>query len=174
MRLLILIFVAFWGIPPRAADAGVCLDLAQQAEHAFGIPDLILQSIVMQESGDHPWALNADGKALYPQSEQEARMMLGENLRRAENVDIGCGQISMKYHARYFSSHPAMALDPWINMVYASKILLDNYRAYGSLTKAVAHYHSGDEERQRRYLCLVMRRMAGLKGKPYRCEMAPR
>jgi hypothetical protein len=163
----LLVVGLLWATP---SWAGICLQRAQEAEKAFGIPELMLQSIVMQESGDNPWALNVDGQGLYPKSETEARRTLGVHLQQAKNVDIGCGQISMKYHAAYFSQHPSMALDPWINMVYASKILLDNYQAYGSWTKAVAHYHSADEQRQQAYLCHVMRRMARLKGSPYTCE----
>lgn len=153
------------------AMAGTCLDHARRAERSFGIPDMILQSIVIQESGDQQWALNADGQAIYPGSEIDARRQLHIQLQRANNVDIGCGQISMKYHAQYFSIRPDMALDPWINMVYASKVLLDNYQKYKSWTKAVAHYHSGDEARQQEYLCLVMQRMARLKGQSYRCAV---
>lgn len=157
-------------LSPGLSRAGVCLDKAREAEKAFGIPDLMLQSIVMQESGDSPWALNVDGEGLYPASEAEARAMLREKINQSKNVDIGCGQISMKYHSAYFGKNVFMALDPWINMVYASKILLDNYRTYGTWTEAVARYHSPDQERQQAYLCRVMTRMAQLKGRRYRCD----
>gem|GEM_PF-3286984 len=169
-RIAFLCLLLIMGSVARAALAGPCLDSARRAEQAFGVPDLMLQSIVMQESGDQQWALNADGQAIYPVDEIDAKQKLRLNLRRADNVDIGCGQISMKYHSKYFSIRPDMALDPWINMVYASKILLDNYQQYKSWTKAVAHYHSGDEQRQQEYLCLIMQRMARLKGQSYRCS----
>jgi hypothetical protein len=155
---------------PSLSRAGVCLDKAREAEQAFGIPTLMLQSIVMQESGDNPWALNVDGEGLYPANQAEAKAMLREKIYQSKNVDIGCGQISMKYHSKYFGKDVFMALDPWVNMVYASKILLDNYRTYGTWTEAVARYHSPNQERQQAYLCLVMTRMAQLKGMRYRCK----
>lgn len=153
-----------------AAMASSCLDQARRAEQAFGIPDMILQSIVMQESGNNPLALNADGEAIYPATQEEARMFVRNNIAALRNIDIGCGQISMKYHGEFFRLDLDMAFDPWINMVYASNILLHNYRQYGDWTSAVAHYHSPDAARQSKYVCQIMKRMASLKGRSYQCQ----
>lgn len=163
------LFLAVIGCIP-AAQATTCLEQARRAEKAFGIPDMILQSIVMQESGNNPLALNADGESVYPASRAEAQTFVRRNIGTLKNIDIGCGQISMRYHGDFFRLDLDMAFDPWINMVYASKILLHNYKQYGTWTAAVAHYHSADAERQQRYVCLIMKRMATLKGHSYECR----
>lgn len=148
-----------------ASPAVACDAEARRAEQMFGIPPLMLQAIIRHESSSRPLALNIDGKAYYPQSQDEAMRIVDENLPSAGNIDIGCGQISMRYHGEYFKIRRDIAFDPWINVVYASKVLLDNFKRHGSWTEAVARYHSGDEERQRRYLCLIMQKMLRLSGR---------
>ncbi len=141
-----------------AVEAGEtdCIDLARRAEQMFGIPPYILQGIVAHESGNHPLALNIDGRAVFPADRPAAVAELSDNLGQAKNIDVGCAQISMRFHGDYFAIKPEIAFDPWINIVYASKILLDNFHAYHSWTEAVARYHSPNRDRQVDYLCRVL------------------
>lgn len=145
-----------------ASPASACLDEARRAENMFGIPPLILQAIIVQESGGNPLALNIDGESVYPKTVEEANAIVREREAQAGNIDIGCGQISMRYHGTFFEIRPEIAFDSWVNVVYASKVLLENYRRLGTWTDAVAHYHSGNPQRQEAYVCRIMAAMRGL------------
>lgn len=165
MRRSLVFFVVVLILADTPARAGICIDLAARAERAFGIPRYTLQSIVMTESGDNPNALNLDGRAVLPQTRYEARHVIKTQRPLVRNMDVGCAQISLRHHPKYFARQPELALDPWFNVVYASKYLLEQKQRFGNWTRAVAYYHSDDSTRQGVYVCKVARhfnRLAGL------------
>ena len=57
------------------------------------------------------------------------------------NVDVGCMQLNIKWHAKYFSNFSEM-LSPTHNTLYAAKYLEQLYKETGSWMKAVKYYHS--------------------------------
>jgi hypothetical protein len=123
----------------------------------------MLQAIVMVESGQghkaHPYAINLRGKAYYPKTAREALKIVTKEDGSIEPADIGCGQISMRYHLKGMNGDPKWALDPNYNLAYAAHLLIENYQRHGTWTKAVAHYHSGKIDRQWAYVCRVLRKM---------------
>lgn len=146
---------------PAAAD---CLRIAEHAEAVYGIPSPVLQAIILTESGGNPNALNIEGVSVLPPDRHGAMQAL--RLRLKGNVDVGCGQISMTYHAEEFANQPQMALDPLENVAVSAELLLRNFRTYGTWTKAVAHYHSGNADRQAVYVCKVVKNMARITKSP--------
>ena len=58
-----------------------------------------------------------------------------------QNIDLGCMQLNIRWHARYFTSIEAM-LSPFENVSYAAKYLEQLYRETGSWEKTVKYYHS--------------------------------
>ncbi|WP_185961323.1 lytic transglycosylase domain-containing protein [Telmatospirillum sp. J64-1] len=157
-----LVLALLWS--PASAKASECATLAAQAEEMFEIPRWILQAVVMTESSNHPYALNVDGQAFYPATKTEASALLHNHLESADNIDVGCGQISLRHHPHYFRDMPDLALDPWFNIVYAAKFLIENKLRFGTWTEAVAHYHSGNAERRHAYVCRVARNLTILAG----------
>lgn len=143
--------------PAGAGQTDSCMAYAEKAEKMFAIPPYMLQAVIMTESGGNPNALNLDGQPLFPDTAVEAAKVLGARLPNVRNADVGCGQISLRYHPEYFRNRPSLALDPWFNVVYASKYLIDNKKKFGNWTKAVAYYHSDDPSRQKEYVCKVVK-----------------
>lgn len=153
----------------RAAQAGVCLSIAAEVEALYDIPRPLLQAIIITESGDNPYALNIDGQAFYPADFLEAHRLLTWGAAQAGNTDVGCGQISLRHHGRFFGGSPEQALNPQFNVVYAARFLGEMYRRHGSWAAAVAYYHSADPVRQRAYVCRVIANVGRLLGRMQPC-----
>jgi soluble lytic murein transglycosylase-like protein len=132
------------------AHATGCYEHVGPAEARYGIPAGLLTAVVRTESGGNPFALNADGAAYFPSGRDEARSMIAALYGRgARNVDVGCGQISMRHHPQFALND---SLDSARNVDYAASFLAHLYGVYGSWAAAVAHYHSSDPARQAEYL----------------------
>lgn len=146
-----LMLVALAASPAVANDD--CVSHVGPAEQRYGIPAGLLAAVVHTESGGNPFALNADGAAYFPRTATDAMGLVGKLYARgARNVDVGCGQISMKHHPSFPLS---ASLDPTRNLDYAAGYLAQLYQQHGSWPTAVAHYHSGDPGRQAVYLTKI-------------------
>lgn len=157
----------------RPAAAGVCLDWAARIAPLFEVPPTLLQAIVLAESGDHPFALNIDGRSYFPSSAAEAAAVLATTAGGAR-ADIGCAQVSMRFHARFFEGVANGPFDPPSNLAYAAWLLKNHHRRHGSWAVAVAHYHSATPELQLGYVCRVMDQLARLTGREGGCGQAGR
>ncbi len=138
-----------------------CEAVASEAEEAFSLPEGILASIARVESGRKmqngfymawPWTINDNGKGLFFDTRQSAidHINKQEELNNTA-IDIGCMQISVKWHAHAFSS-PASMLDPYTNIAYAAIFLEELYQIHGEWDLAIKHYHSADKEKNVPYL----------------------
>lgn len=150
----------------RPAHAGDCRSLAAVAEPEFGIPEGLLQSMAMVETGIYgmawPWTINAGGRPYYMLTEADAQ----ELTRRAvavygDQVAIGCMQIYLRWHAQEFHDLQEI-LQPAANVRYAAAYLVSLHQRYGSWVSAVQHYHASDPTAQLVYLCKVIRTRASL------------
>jgi hypothetical protein len=127
---------------PEIGDSAVCERVSQDAERAFGVPSGMLLAIGKVESGGWPWTANVDGAAEVYHSRNEAIEALTRvRPKRPANIDVGCFQISMKYHPMAFASM-AEAFDPVANATYAARFLRDLRDRLGDWTRAVGAYHS--------------------------------
>jgi len=150
------------GVP---ANPGACEKEIQSAAAKYGIPEGILYSVGLTETGRKgslsPYAMNIEGKAYFPPSPQAAMIAFYEAKRQgAKLIDIGCMQINHHFHGENFSS-PEEMFDPRRNVEYAAKFLRDLHDRHDTWTMAVARYHAGPNNNpaQKQYVCRVITNM---------------
>ncbi|MCK8780124.1 lytic transglycosylase domain-containing protein [Rhizobium sp. NTR19] len=151
--------------PANAAvstHGGVCEREIQAAAAKYGVPEGVLYSVGLTESGRKgnlsPLAMNVEGKAFFPPSQQEAMNTFYAARQSGKKlIDIGCMQINHHFHGEHFSS-PAEMFDPRRNVEYAAKFLRNLHDRHETWTMAVARYHAGPNNNpaQKRYVCRVI------------------
>jgi hypothetical protein len=142
----------------RGDDAIACDRAARDAEGEFGLPAGILVAIGSVESGHWPWSANVDGAAETYRSKDEAIEALTRvRTPRPADVDVGCFQISLRYHPAAFATM-ADALDPATNARYAARFLRELRGRLGDWDHAVAAYHNAAEPLEAAYHEHVMAR----------------
>lgn len=142
--------------------AGACEREIQNAAAKYGIPEGILYSVGLTETGRkgslYPWAMNVEGKALFPESETAAlqAFQMAKTQGRVL-IDIGCMQINHHFHGENFASLQQM-FDPRTNVEYAAKFLRNLHDRHETWTMAVARYHAGpnNDPAQKQYVCRVI------------------
>ena len=135
------------------AQSAQCSAALGIAETRHGTAPGLLSAIAKAESGrpvpplpgvqPWPWAVNADGAAMYFDSKPAAvtwtRLALA---RGVQQVDVGCMQVNLQSHPAAFRDLDD-AFDPTANADYAARFL---YRlradAGGDWPTAVGYYHS--------------------------------
>jgi len=143
------------------SDLNVCETVAVEAENAFNLPIGILTSIARVESGRKtdtgvyrawPWTINDNGKGLFFDTRKSAVDYIIEQ-KEFDNtrIDIGCMQISVKWHSHAFSS-PESMLDPYTNIAYEAVFLEELYQTHGDWELAIKYYHSADTKKNIPYL----------------------
>lgn len=148
-------------------EADQCSLFFARYEHKFDLPDGILKAISIRESGrwSHrkqaklpwPWTVNVDGKGYYFHSKQSAIKEVNQMIRRGvNNIDVGCMQISRKYHKDAFRNLNQL-FEPKYNIAYAAKLLRDNYNQTENWERAIADYHSKHTRRGSRYAKRVIK-----------------
>jgi soluble lytic murein transglycosylase-like protein len=145
-----------------AAYNGACEKEIQSAAAKYGIPEGILYSVGLTETGRkgslYPFALNIEGKAVFPPSEEDAmRQYYSATKAGAKLIDIGCMQINHYFHGENFRSAEEM-FDPHTNVEYAAKFLRNLHDRHETWTMAVARYHAGpnNDPAQKQYVCRVI------------------
>ncbi|MGG5886914.1 hypothetical protein ACLF3G_07205 [Falsiroseomonas sp. HC035] len=150
---LIVLCLLLWPLAARAQPDPwtACARAIAAAEARSGIPDGLLLAIARVESGrarpgggtaPWPFALNAGGEGLFPESAAEAVETV-QALRAAgrRSIDVGCMQVNLVYHPEAFLDL-ATAFDPQVNVAYAVRFLRELRGRTGSWAEAVAQYHS--------------------------------
>ena len=112
-------------------DMRLCdLSINTVAKSTF-VPKSILFKIARLESGRRvqdqmvswPWTLNNSGAGYFFASKSGAAQKLNKLMAAGKkNIDVGCMQLNIRWHAPYFNSTEAM-LTPFENVSYAAKIL---------------------------------------------------
>ena len=144
------------------ASAGACEREIQSAAARYGIPEGILYSVGLTETGRKgslsPYALNVEGKTVFPTSETDAlRQFQAARQNGAVLIDMGCMQINHHFHGEKFAS-PRDMLNPKRNVEYAARFLYDLHARHETWTMAVARYHAGpnNDPAQKQYVCRVI------------------
>jgi hypothetical protein len=115
-----------------------------------------------------PWSANADGRSLRFDTASEAMAFAtGPAARAAGNVDLGCFQISVRWHGEAFSG-PREMLDPMRNAHYAARLLSGHHERLGDWVLAAGAYHSMTEEVASGYRARFRRELAALPQAPVR------
>ena len=159
--------VAFSVIVPAWPALAVDLDgtVWESAARAEGDLDpLLLYAIALTESGQvdgegrikpWPWALNVEGKAFFAGTKEEAIALL--ETYRGRSVDVGLLQINTRWHGHRVQDLVSL-LDPETNLTVGARILKEALDASpGDLTAGIGRYHSGRQDRARRYARIVVR-----------------
>ena len=135
-----------------------CLNFTEKYGKQFNIPDKLLTSISLVESGikknnnfvSWPWTLNVAGKSMFFDNKDDALSFLKKNYKN-KNIDVGCMQISLKYHINEFDSLESI-LDPGTNVKYAAKFLRKLFLKHKRWNEAISRYHSSVPKRKTQYL----------------------
>jgi hypothetical protein len=131
-------------------DMRLCDKSIETVAKSTFVPRSVLVKIARLESGRRvqdqmvswPWTLNNAGVGQFFASKSGASEKLQKLMAAGKkNVDVGCMQLNIRWHARYFNSISAM-LSPFENVSYAAKYLEQLYRETGSWEKTVKYYHS--------------------------------
>ncbi len=135
------------------AQSAACSAAIGIAEGRHGTAPGLLSAIAKAESGrpvpplpglqPWPWAVNADGAAMYFDSKPAAvvwtRLALARGVRQ---VDVGCMQVNLQSHPEAFRDLDD-AFDPAANADYAARFLLRlRADAGGDWAAATGFYHS--------------------------------
>lgn len=158
MPLVIILALLLLSRPAR----GTAQDPFTDASSATGIPVQLLVAISQVESSHHPWALNLNGKGVYPQSRKAAE----EILKTApDHVDIGLMQVNFRIWGAKLGLTKEQLLDPYLN-VWSGSIILRHYLSPYPFWEAVGRYHSGDRSRQIGYTWRVYEALLNNQGPP--------
>jgi hypothetical protein len=136
-------------------------------ERTRDLPPHLLAAIAKTESGRWhagsseslawPWTVMAEGEGRFLPSKaaaiDEVRRLQARGIR---NIDVGCMQVNLNYHADAFASLEA-AFDPEVNVAYAADFLVGLRQEARSWTRAVGRYHSRQAIRGNGYRAKVFK-----------------
>ncbi len=148
-----------------------CFNFTEKYGKQYNIPDKLLTSISLVESGikknndfvSWPWTLNVAGKSMFFDNKNDALNFLKKNYKN-KNIDVGCMQISLKYHINEFDSLENI-LDPDKNVKYAAKFLKKLFLKHKRWNEAISRYHSSIPKRKKQYLNKVKNYWADVRQK---------
>lgn len=131
-------------------DANLCLQAAANAADQTGVPYDVLLAISVVETGRDgqpwPWTVGIAGEGQWSDTAEDAANLVYTALQAGvTNVDIGCFQLNLYWHAGAFQSVEDM-LDPSRNAAYAAEFLAEKYAETGDWSAAAAAYHSATPE----------------------------
>lgn len=156
------------GKAPSGPSSGLCEKEIEGAAKRNGIPVAILYSVGLTETGNrgslYPWALNIEGRAVFPASKAAALVVFREAKAEGKSlIDVGCMQVNHHFHGNRFTSVEEM-FDPPRNIDYAARFLRQLFATHGSWSMAVARYHAGPDNNpaQKRYICRVIANMVAV------------
>lgn len=159
--------------PDRDAPA-LCEIAAANAAAAYGVPADILRALALVETGRRhgpdfrpwPWAVNVSGSGRWHVSATAAHRQVADALAQgSDNADIGCFQISSRWHGRQFASIAEM-LEPEANARYAARYLRLLYDELGDWSLAAGAYHSRTPDKALAYRRRFEAMRARLRGAP--------
>ena len=136
----------------KVNDADLCSLAAARMEDKYEIKPHLLQTISSVETGrwdyekksfvSWPWTINANGKGKHFKTKNEAVAAVKKlQAQGVTSIDVGCMQISLKYHADAFESIED-AFEPEKNVEYSAKFLKKLYQKRQDWQKAAMAYHS--------------------------------
>jgi len=157
-----------FGNPSQAIENNekICAEKTYFQERKWAIPEHLLTAISQVESGrwstSHkanvawPWTVTSSGTGRFFDSKEEAlaevELLMTEGVR---NIDVGCMQINLHYHADAFDTL-ADAFDPDKNTAYAAEFLSKLKTPSNSWIDAAGTYHSSTPDRKAYYQGKVM------------------
>ncbi len=142
-----------------------CETFIRQQEKLFGIPENLLRSVAIAESGRSdqkgnqtpwPWTINVNGQGYVFSNKQEAINAIKKFQKNGvSSIDVGCMQVNLKHHPNAFRNL-SDSLDPQLNVAYAARYLKELKQNHQSWHAAVAHYHSATPQFHKPYRSKVV------------------
>ena len=157
-----------------SGNADLCRNAALSAARETGVPYEVLLALSLTETGRSdngivspwPWAVHHDGKGYWFDTKAEAIAMAEEALAKgATNIDLGCFQLNIRWHAQAFGSVEDMIL-PDNNARYAAEFLTQLYEDSGDWAIAAGAYHSRNPDNATRYRAKFETILARIGGDP--------
>ncbi len=173
------IFFVVLFLDKNTKAATYCGQYTEKIAKEYKIPNKLLTSISLVESGlkkgknfvSWPWTLNVSGKSKFFNSKDETISFLKKNYDKKKNIDVGCMQISLKYHGQNFENFNQI-LDPKNNIEYAAKYLKSLHSKHKTWNEAISRYHSSIPQRKKIYLKKVKTYWADLRQKKINMDFA--
>jgi hypothetical protein len=139
---------AVTALPPET----LCSTETARNERAYGIPNALLDSVSIVESGRYdqtrkatiawPWTIMAEGQGRFLPTKAEAVAEVRRlKAKGVKNIDVGCMQVNLMYHPQAFASLED-AFEPAHNVAYAARFLKGLYEATKHWPTAASYYHS--------------------------------
>ena len=156
-KVIVLFFLNFSFV--YSNNVNNCFYYTEKYGKEFNLPYKLLTSISLVESGlkkndkfvSWPWTLNVSGKSKFFETKEQALDYLIKNIKKNKNIDVGCMQISTKYHINEFKNLNNI-LDPNHNVKYAAKFLKSLYKKHKRWNEAISRYHSSEPQKKEKYL----------------------
>lgn len=174
MKAVILFFLFFILSANLLAHKYSCIIAAKKYEEKYNIPDGLLLSMSLTESGKKinggefiswPWTINRKGKGKFFKNKMIAINYVKNYVNNGKkNIDIGCMQVNHMYHPNAFSNFYE-AFDPDKNVEWAANTLISLYSKFGSWKDAVGYYHSYRKSKRKKYSAKVFNTLETLKNK---------
>lgn len=143
-------------------EAKICEAEIQAAARKFNVPEGILYSVGLTETGRKgtlsPYAMNIEGRAVFSGSVASAMAEFDAAKRQGRKlIDMGCMQINHHFHSEHFANAREM-FEPRKNVEYAARFLRSLHDRHETWTMAVARYHAGPNNNpaQKKYICRVI------------------
>ena len=115
----------------NASDADLCDQSIEQVAASSSVPRDIIYKVARLESGRNvggryvswPWSLNNGGEGHFFNNSSTALSKLSKLRAQGKtNIDVGCMQLNLRWHAKYFDSEEQM-MNPLDNVRYAAGYL---------------------------------------------------
>lgn len=160
--LALAVFSPVYASPPTAATPFV--SFFERASARWGPPREVLWAIADQESSYHPWTINVEGKAYYPNDLDSALRIIRRAERENKSYDFGLMQINC-WWLSYLGLRAEDVLTPAVNVHLGAWILAKEIERYGGLHwKSIGSYHtpaSRNPARAKEYANRIMNRLDG-------------
>lgn len=167
---------------PTVATDLLCAEQVRATEASYGIPQGLLESISIVESGRYdserratiawPWTVMAQGQGRYFPTKAEAIAEVRRlKSRGVENIDVGCMQVNLHFHPNAFATLEE-AFDPAANVAYAARFLIGLFEATNHWPTAASYYHSQTPNLAATYRQKLMKVWAALGGEDSSTRLA--
>ena len=160
--ILLLIFpLSSFGLDKELNESLKCISIYRHYERTLKLPENTLYAMGIHETGKThsesrkniawPWSVNKAGKSYYFDNKREAVAFVKKEIKVGNNnIDVGCMQVNLKHHPDAFPSIEK-AFSPRYNVRYAANFLIQKYKAKKSWGDAIAHYHSANPAKGKKY-----------------------
>ena len=172
MKVLNLFFFFYLFVEALLANKYDCIIAAKKYEEAYDIPENLLLSVSLTESGrkiksgefiSWPWTINKKGKGKFFDNKVTAVNYVKEYIKKGKkNIDLGCMQVNFMYHPNAFKNFYE-AFNPDKNVEWAAAMLKSLYAKFGTWESAVGYYHSYRKSKRKKYSQKVFNTLASLK-----------